>query len=87
MKWRSLDEAAETEDPRPLREKFGECKALIAKYVPSEIQAIHARVGNHAYHEKLVISWRRAVANPMAEGALIAEELSRIGTAEDRDLL
>jgi peroxiredoxin len=44
MKWRSLDEAAETEDTRPLRERFAECKELIAKYVPSEIQAIHARV-------------------------------------------
>jgi peroxiredoxin len=44
MKWRSLDEAATTEDTRALREQFAERKELIAKYVPSEIQAIHARV-------------------------------------------
>jgi hypothetical protein len=50
-------------------------------------QTIYARVGHHAYYEKLVIPWRCAVANPMAEGALIAEELSGIGAAEDRDLL
>jgi peroxiredoxin len=44
MKWRSLDEAAPTEDVRSLREQFAERKELIAKYVPSETQAIHARV-------------------------------------------
>jgi peroxiredoxin len=44
MKWRSLDEAAPVEDTRSLREQFAERKELIAKYVPPEIQAIHARV-------------------------------------------
>jgi peroxiredoxin len=44
MKWRSLDEAAPSEDTRSLREQFAERKELIAKYVPPETQAIHARV-------------------------------------------
>jgi peroxiredoxin len=44
MKWRSLDESASTEDTRSLREQFAERKELIAKYVPPETQAIHARV-------------------------------------------
>jgi peroxiredoxin len=43
MKWRSLDEAAPVEDTRSLRQQFAERKELIAKYVPPEIQAIHAR--------------------------------------------
>jgi peroxiredoxin len=42
MKWRSLDESNEVEI-RPLREIFAERKELIAKYVPAETQAIHAR--------------------------------------------
>ncbi len=44
MKWRSLEEAATAEDTRPLREQFAERRELIAKYVPPETQAIHARV-------------------------------------------
>jgi peroxiredoxin len=44
MKWRSLDEAAPTEDNRSLREQLLECKELCDKYVPKETQAIHARV-------------------------------------------
>jgi len=44
MKWRSLDEAALTEDTRSLRDQFAERKELIARYVPPEIQAVHARV-------------------------------------------
>ena len=43
MKWRSLEEAAPGADIRPLREIFAERKELIAKYVPAETQAIHAR--------------------------------------------
>jgi peroxiredoxin len=42
MKWRSLEESSQT-DLRPLREIFAERKALIAKYVPSETQALHDR--------------------------------------------
>jgi peroxiredoxin len=44
MKWRSLEEASSDLDSRPLREIFGERKELIAKHVPAETQAIHARV-------------------------------------------
>jgi peroxiredoxin len=43
MKWRSLDESSPETDLRPLREIFAERKDLIAKYVPAETQAIHAR--------------------------------------------
>src|SRR5271167_4906272 len=43
MKWRSLEEANPETDVRPLREIFAERKALIAKYVPAETQAVHAR--------------------------------------------
>ena len=44
MKWRSLEESGLSQDTRPLRELFAERKALIAKYVPPETQAIHAQV-------------------------------------------
>jgi peroxiredoxin len=43
MKWRSLEESGAVSDARPLREIFAERKELIAKYVPSETQAIHAQ--------------------------------------------
>ena len=43
MKWRSLEESGPETDIRPLREIFAERKDLIAKYVPAETQAIHAR--------------------------------------------
>ena len=43
MKWRSLEESSTTTDSRSLREIFAERKELIAKYVPPETQAIHAR--------------------------------------------
>jgi peroxiredoxin len=42
MKWRSLEESSLSLDTRTLREIFAERKDLIAKYVPSETQAIHA---------------------------------------------
>jgi len=44
MKWRSLDETTAQTDARSLREIYAERKALIAKYVPAEVRAIHARV-------------------------------------------
>lgn len=43
MKWRSLEELTEVAETRSLAAIFAECKELIAKYVPAEIQAIHAR--------------------------------------------
>jgi peroxiredoxin len=44
MKWRSLEEATPGSETCSLAEVFIERKELIAKYVPAEIQAIHARV-------------------------------------------
>jgi len=44
MKWRSLEESTPGTDTRPLGEIFAERKALIAQYVPQEIQAIHEQV-------------------------------------------
>jgi hypothetical protein len=43
MKWRSLQESAGGTDLRPLRDQFAERKDLIAKYVPPDVQAVHAR--------------------------------------------
>ena len=43
MKWRSLEESAPQTESRLLREVYADRKELIAKYVPAEIQAIHAR--------------------------------------------
>ncbi len=43
MKWHSLEESSPETDVRPLREIFSERKELIAKYVPAETQAVHAR--------------------------------------------
>lgn len=43
MKWRSLEESISATDIRPLRDIFAEREELIAKYVPAETQAIHAR--------------------------------------------
>jgi len=43
MKWRSLEESSLATDSRSLREIFAERKELIGKYVPAEVQAIHAR--------------------------------------------
>jgi peroxiredoxin len=44
MKWRSLEESTPGKDVRSLNEIFAERKALIARYVPPEIQAVHLRV-------------------------------------------
>jgi peroxiredoxin len=44
MKWRSLEESTSQMEARPLRENYAERKALIAKYVSADIQAVHARV-------------------------------------------
>lgn len=44
MKWRSLEESAPGTDTRSLGDIFAERKALIAKYVPADTQAVHTRV-------------------------------------------
>ena len=43
MKWRSLEESTPGIDTRTLREQLAERKDLIAKYVPPDTQAVHAR--------------------------------------------
>jgi peroxiredoxin len=43
MKWRSLQESAADTGSRRLYEIFAERRELIARYVPAEIQAIHAK--------------------------------------------
>ena len=44
MKWRSLPELAPKSSTRRLYEIYAERRELIARYVPAEIQAIHAQV-------------------------------------------
>jgi peroxiredoxin len=44
MKWRSLEESTPGTHTRPLSDIYAERKALIARYVPAETQAIHLRV-------------------------------------------
>ena len=43
MKWRSLEEFTPGTDTRSLGDIYAERKALIARYVPPETQAVHAR--------------------------------------------
>lgn len=44
MKWRSLDEQTAGQAARSLRDIYAGRKELIAKYVPPEVQAVHAGV-------------------------------------------
>jgi peroxiredoxin len=44
MKWRSLDHSIPANEACPLRDTYAERKELIAKYVPADVQAVHARV-------------------------------------------
>ena len=66
MKWRSLEKSSPETDIRPLREIFAERKDLIAKYVPAETQAVHAR----AIAE---LKQRRLSANILPVGAKVSE--------------
>jgi peroxiredoxin len=66
MKWRSLEESGLETDARPLREIFAERKELIAKYVPAETQAIHARAVAELKQQRLA-------ANILPVGAKIPE--------------
>ena len=43
MKWRALADSESQIDQRPLAQIFAERKDLIAKYVPADVQAVHAR--------------------------------------------
>src|SRR5258708_827036 len=53
MKWRSLEESSSDTDIRSLREIYAERKELIAKYVPAETQAVHARAVAELEQERL----------------------------------
>jgi peroxiredoxin len=86
MKWRSLEEPAAGLDVRPLREIFAECKDLIAKYVPVEIQAIHSRAiaelnEKHIVDNNLSVAKKAPVfelqdqnAKPVSSADLLAKE-------------
>src|SRR6266852_3593885 len=68
MKWRSLEEQAPAQDARTLRQQLAERKALIAKYVPSETQAIHAEVVAELKQKRLADGTLRVGAKaPMFE--------------------
>jgi peroxiredoxin len=62
MKWRSLEESSSGIDTRSLREQFAERKALIAKYVLPEVEAVHARVIQELMEQ-------RAAERALARGA------------------
>jgi peroxiredoxin len=66
MKWRSLEESTAATDLRSLREIFAERKELIAKYVPVETQAVHAR----AIAE---LKQKRLAANILPVGSSVPE--------------
>ena len=66
MKWRSLSEATPSTDTRPLREIFAERKDKIARYVPADTQAVHARVVAELKERKLA-------ENSLAVGAKAPE--------------
>jgi peroxiredoxin len=66
MKWRSLEESPQETDVRPLREIFAERNQLIAKYVPKETQAIHARAVAELKQQRLA-------ANILPIGSRISE--------------
>jgi peroxiredoxin len=66
MKWRSLEESSPETDVRPLRDIFAERRELIAKYVPAETQAIHARATAELKQQRLA-------ANILPVGSQIPE--------------
>jgi peroxiredoxin len=66
MKWRSLEESSPETEIRPLREIFAERRESIAKYVPAETQAVHARAITE-------LRRRRLAANILPLGAKIPE--------------
>jgi peroxiredoxin len=66
MKWRSLEESSTEADLRALREILAERKELIAKYVPAETQAIHARAVAELKQQRLA-------ANILPVGSRIPE--------------
>jgi peroxiredoxin len=55
MKWRSLAESETYTDERPLAQVFAERKDLIAKYVPADVQAVHAGTVATLKHQGLAV--------------------------------
>src|SRR6202167_5393651 len=66
MKWRSLEESSPEIDVRPLRAILAERKELIAKYVPAETQAVHARA-------VVELKQRRLASNILPVGSKVPE--------------
>src|ERR1700686_5227353 len=66
MKWRSLEESTPGTDTRSLRDILSERKELIARYVPPDTQAVHARVVSElkesGFAEKLLGAGAKAPA-------------------------
>src|SRR5262249_16412020 len=52
MKWRSLEESNSV-DLRPLQEIFAERKAMIEKYVPAEVRAVHQSVVDQLKRDRI----------------------------------
>jgi peroxiredoxin len=52
MKWRSLEESNSV-DLRPLKEIFAERKAMIEKYVPAEVRAVHQGVVDQLKRDRI----------------------------------
>jgi len=50
VKWRSLEESAQENTTGTLRDSYSQRKELIEKYVPADIQAVHARVVEELKH-------------------------------------
>ena len=81
MKWRSLDESSTGVDTRSLREQFAERKALIAKYVLPEVEAVHARVIQELMEQRAA---ERALARgePAPEFELEDQDGQRLSSQE-----
>ena len=66
MKWRSLEESTPGTDTRSLRDILSDRKELIVRYVPPEIQAVHARtireLKENSFAEKLLSVGAKASA-------------------------
>jgi len=82
MKWRSLEESNSI-DLRPLSEIFAERKALIEKYVPADVRALHKRVVEQLQAEGIV--QRALQTGAKAPGFELKDHTGK--TASSTDLL
>jgi peroxiredoxin len=81
MKWRSLEESAAATETRSLAEIFSERKELIAKYVPAEVQAIHARAITEVRNSG--IAGRALQSGDKAPGFELADQKGTLVRAAD----